>query len=129
MTDFDDWSCSADSRTVLTRWVFRPDGKWEIREQYKMIAAEHIFYLSEDEPFDITQEQAINAFKEYRKTGKPVTLPIRQRNFLNQLRMTWGGSFSRVNYLRIFDNLQRKRQAKCGMFIRPQRTYWKLALA
>ena len=63
-----------------------------------MIAAEHIFYLSEDEPFDITQEQAINAFKEYRKTGKPVTLPIRQRSFLNQLRMTWGAFRGSVIY-------------------------------
>ena len=98
MTDFDDWSCSADSRTVLTRWVFRPDGQWEIREQYKMIAAEHIFYLSEDEPFDITEEQVINAFKEYRKTGKPVTLPTRQRSFLNQLRMTWGAFRGSVIY-------------------------------
>ena len=98
MTDFDDWSCSADSRTVLTRWVFRPDGKWEIREQYKMIAAEHIFYLSEDELFDITEEQVINTFKEYRKTGNPVTLPIRQRSFRNQLRMTWGAFRGSVIY-------------------------------
>ena len=98
MTDFYDWSCSADSRTVLTRWVFRPDGKWEIREQYKMIAAVHIFYLSEDEPFDIIEEQVINAFKEYRKTGKPITLPIRQRSFRNQLRMIWGAFRDSVIY-------------------------------
>ena len=63
-----------------------------------MIAAEHIFYLSEDEPFDITEEQVVNAFKEYRKTGKPITLPIRQRSFLNQLRMTWGAFRGSVIY-------------------------------
>ena len=98
MTDFDDWSRSAESRTWLTRWVFRPDGKWEIRGQYRMFAIEHIFYLSEDSPFDITEEQVINAFKEYRKTGKPVTLPIRQKSFHNQLRMTWGAFCGLVIY-------------------------------
>ena len=110
MTDFDDWSCSADSRTVLTRWVFRPDGKWEIREQYKMIAAEHIFSLSEHEPFDITEEQVINAFQEYRKTGKPVTLPIKQRSLHNQLRMIWGAFRGSVIYEFLTISKERDRQ-------------------
>ena len=110
MTDFDDWSCSADSRTVLTRWIFRPDGKWEIREQYKMIAAKHIFYLSEDDPYDITEGQVINAFKEYRKICKPVTLPIRQRSFRNQLRMIWGAFRGSIIYEFLTISKERDRQ-------------------
>ena len=111
MTDFDDWSCSQDSQTWLTRWVFRPDGKWEIREQYRMITAQHIFYLSEDEAFDITEGQVINAFKEYRKTGKPVTLPIRQRSFRNQLRMTLGAFRGSVIYEFLTISKDRDRQS------------------
>ena len=75
-----------------------------------MIAAEHIFYLSEDEPFDITEEQVINAFKEYRKTGKLITLPIRQRSFRNQLRMTWGAFRGSVIYEFLTISKERDRQ-------------------
>ena len=90
MTDFDDWSRSKDSRTWLTLWVFRPDGKWEIRQQFKAHAISHIYFLSEPPSLGFTEQEAINAFKEYRKTGKPVTLPIKQQSFRDRLRMGWG---------------------------------------
>ena len=63
-----------------------------------MFAIEHIFDISEDSPFDITEQQIINAFKEYRNTGNPVTLPIKQQSFRNQLRMTWGAFRGLVIY-------------------------------
>ena len=75
-----------------------------------MIAAEHIFSLSEHEPFDITEEQVINAFQEYRKTGKTVTLPIKQRSLRNQLRMIWGAFRGSVIYEFLTISKERDRQ-------------------
>ena len=90
MTDFDDWIRSEDARVWLTRWRFHPDGKWEIREQYKMHASSHISCLSEGFSNPIPQADVINAFNELFKTGKPITLPLKQHNFSDQLRMAWG---------------------------------------
>ena len=63
-----------------------------------MYASQHIFDLSEGLSNDIEERRAINAFKEFRKTGKPVTLPMRQQSFRDQLRMTWGAFRGSVIY-------------------------------
>ena len=90
MTDFDDWIGSEDARVWLTRWRFLPDGTWEILEQYKMHASSHISCLSEGFSKPIPKSDVINAFKELLKTGKPITMPMKQQNFYDLLRMAWG---------------------------------------
>ena len=54
-----------------------------------MSASLHIFHLSEALPNSISESHVINAFKEFQKTGKPVTIPIKQQNFYDHLRMAW----------------------------------------
>ena len=75
MTDFDDWS--KNERTWVTWWVLFPDGKWVIADQTQMSVEDHIKSLHKFRVFGYltTEYHAINAFKEHRKTGKPVTLP------------------------------------------------------
>ena len=55
-----------------------------------MHASSHISCLSEGFSNPIPKADVINAFKELMKTGKPITMPIKQQNFYAQLRRAWG---------------------------------------
>lgn len=74
-TDFDDWSKS--ERAWVTWWMFYPSGKWVIVDQTQRSVEDQIKNLHKFRVFgySLTEYHAIQAFKEYRESGKPVTMP------------------------------------------------------
>jgi len=100
MTDFDDWSKS--EWAWVTCWIFLPSGKWMIIDQSHRPIKDHIKFAHEFRIFgsSLSEYHAINAFREFRKTGKPITVPRLHvhGNLFNKLRVAVGALLGRSIY-------------------------------
>ena len=95
MTDFDEWSKS--ERVWMSLWRFFPDGRSQIVDTTERYVEDHIQFLAEHRMLgDVTEYRAIKAFKEFKETGRPVTMPSYQKygNLLFRLQAAYAALFN-----------------------------------